>query len=637
MWAYKLLNVPALLFFSAHTLMSKFESVSIFNRNTRIALLALIAFQSANAHTFHTSGSALLDPCGVPFVVRGVNAGIAFPVDNNADSLEQITRTGANAVRLTFRWRINRSNPDLVNNALQKAAENHLLAIPSIWDASGDMNKLDFAVNFWTQPEMVAVLRRYEDNLLLNIGNEIGGGDVSFEEFTARYAQAVQKIRDAGLHMPLVVDAAAWGRGENYLLENANALIESDPDHNLLFSWHPWDQSAAPDDAIANQLKQRFKATVDAAAANNIPLLVGEFSSVGAQETGHVPYQYMMEYADTHNVGWLWWWWSSGATPDKHALTTNGAFGSWANVGEEVAMTSPYGINATAKRTHYLSSGSCAPGTQLEVESTPNRPKMLRARVMKGAEVLLYWQIIASNEKNFDIEVSSDNQQTWKLVKVLGPDSQKVAIGAAKEYIYTLDRSKYLDPNHGYDPSLNYSTDYWVRVGAYRASNAVAYSTPIKITTNSASGMCANNSSGSGLYAQYFDARYSWPGFTTIDPQIDFDWGTGSPNPSDPTAPKDHFAVAWYGSIQPPANGEYTFYTNSDDFATVWIDGVKILDNSGAFANGWAVGKVNLSAKQKHSILVEYREWDNSASMALYWGSNQFERQLVPSCVLFPE
>lgn len=617
-------------------LMSRITIVSSLNRRIRVAMLALIACQSANAQPFRTEGSTILDPCGEPFVVRGVNAGIAFPADANAKSLSEITQTGANAVRLTFRWALNRSNPDVVNNALQKAADNHMVAIPSVWDATGDMSRFDFAVNFWIQPEMVAVLRKYEDNVLLNIGNEIGDANVSFTEFTGRYAQAVQKIRDAGLHMPLVIDAAGWGREENYLLENAKALIALDPDHNLVFSWHPWDQSDAPDDATANQLKQRFQSAVDTARANDIPFLIGEFSSVGATGDGYVPYQYMMEYADANQVGWLWWWWSSGNSPDAHALTTDGVFGSWANVGEEVVETSQYGIKNTAVRTHYMDFKSCSSGIPPQNEPV-SPPYRLRARSGKGAEVVLYWRDSANNEKNFDIEVSDDNQQTWKLVKVLGPDSQEATIGAGAEYIYTLDQSNYLDKNNGYDPSLNYSTDYWIRVKAYRSQDAVAYSTPLKITTGTEPTACSGGAKGYGLSAQYFDDWNIWPGFITIDPQIDFDWGTGSPNPLDLTAPTDHFSVAWYGSIEPPADGEYTFYTKSDDFARVWIDGVKILDNWGAFANGWAVGKATLSGGTKHSILVEYGEWDRTASISLYWGSNQMQRQLVPSCVLFPE
>lgn len=614
--------------------MFQFKSVAILNRYTCLALLALIALQSANAQTFHTDGSTLLDPCGEPFVIRGVNTGIAFPVDNYANSLEQITQTGANAVRLIFRWRINKSNPSLMANALQKAAEKHMVAIPSVWDATGNFGKLGFTVDFWTQPEMVTVLRQYEDNVLLNIGNEVGDGKVSQELFLAGYAQAVQKIRNAGLHMPLVIDAAGYGREENYILDNAKTLIDLDPDHNVMFSWHPWDQSAAPDDAAAEQLKQRFKAVVDTAAANDIPLLIGEFSSVGALQTGYVPYQFMMEYADNNDIGWLWWWWSSGQNVDAHALTTDGIFGHWANVGEEVVMTGLYSINATAKRTHYMSNGICASGTQPQDEPVPSPPYRLRARATKGAEVLLYWRDSANNERNFDIEVSNDNQQSWKLVKVLGPDSQEAAIGAGGEFVYTINRSMYLDPSQGYDPSLDYATDYWIRVGAYRAPNAVAYSTPVKITTKPDPSTCSN---GSGLFAQYFDAWNIWPGFITIDPQIDFDWGDGSPNPSDETAPTDHFAVAWYGNLQPQFDGEYTFYTDSDDFATVWVDGVKILDNSGPNDRGWAVGKATLSARQKHSILVEYREWSGQANMSLYWASNQLKRELVPSCRLFPE
>ena len=94
--------------------------------------------QPVDASPFKTVGDTLTDPCGQSFLIRGVNSGIAFPEDPSAKSLREISKTGANTVRLTFRWLINKSSPRLISMALKKAAENKMVAMPSIWDATGD-------------------------------------------------------------------------------------------------------------------------------------------------------------------------------------------------------------------------------------------------------------------------------------------------------------------------------------------------------------------------------------------------------------------------------------------------------------------------------------------------------------------
>lgn len=577
------------------------------------ALFAVLISQPIQADTPKTYGPWLFDACKEQVVVRGVNAGIAFPSDPTAASLSEISQTGANAVRLTFRWLYNRSDPQSVRTALQKSTENHMLAIPSLWDATGDWSKLPFAVDFWTRPEMVAVLREYEDMLLLNIANEAGDGSVTQEDFRQGYAQAIRSMRQAGLHMPLVIDAAGVGRDENTILDNAQFLIASDPDRNLLFSWHPWDQ---------DQPRLRYETFLKSVLAKKIPVLLGEVSSVGALYQGEIDYRAILQMASEAKVGWLWWWWHSGGRADAHSLTLDGKFGNWANVGEEVVMTSPYGIDASAKRTIYLNTRSCG----LRV-AKPTAPSNLTAVATTGAEVQLSWKDRSYNEKNFDIEVWDNGSARWKFVKAVASNTVSANIGAAGEFVYSMNSAQGL--------GLNYSTTYQFRVGAYVDKNNIAYSSPVSVTTKPNPSVC---SSGDGLLGEYFlpaGANGAWNDLARVDPQINFNWGSGSLDPADPTAPSDNFDVIWQGEIEPQFDDEYTFYTESDDFARVWIDGTLVVDNWQGFANGWAVGKIQLQAGVKYAISVEYKEFTGDAKMSLHWASSKLKRELVPQCRLF--
>ncbi|MGR8929528.1 MAG: PA14 domain-containing protein [Gammaproteobacteria bacterium] len=573
----------------------------------------------AVAATFTTVGSELADPCGEPFLIRGVNSGIAFPADPGAKNLAQIAKTGANTVRLTFRWAINKSDPQAVAIAIRRAAENNMLAIPSIWDATGKWSMFPFAVDFWSQPDMVAELRKFEDLVLLNIANEAGGGEVTNDQYRQGYLQAIYQLRNAGLHMPLVIDAANWGRRESDILQNAKYLIEHDPDHNLVFSWHPWDTKQPP---------ARYEKAFKSAHEAGIPLIIGEFSSTGVSYKLPIDYRYLMQHAADHKVGWLWWWWTSGSEIDGHALTQDGIYGHWANVGEEVVMASQYGIQATSLRTPYLKDRTCAGRENATL--LPAAPSNLQAESTQGAEITLSWQDNSSDEKNFDIEVYDSKSDAWRLLKVVGPNTESVTLGANLAYIYSLDSS--------HDPSLGYQTSYRFRVGAYKAKNAISYSDSAGATTGANVGTCSN---GDGLKGEYFSAehrsqdftQYVKPSLVRIDSNIDFSWKVGSPDPQQLS--NDHFQVRWTGYIEPQFSGEYAFYTNSDDFARVWIDDEQVIDNWRAFAGGWATGKAKLVAGKRYSIRVEYREWDRFASMRLYWSSPQLVRELVPQCRLF--
>jgi len=297
--------------------------------------------------TMYVEGRWLRDRCGEQVVLRGANAGIAFPSDPQAEDLAQLAQTGANAVRLTFRMIYNNSSPSDVDIALTKAREAGLIAIPSVWDATGDWGKLGDCVDFWLDPEMVEVLKEHEEYTILNIANEAGTSAVTNDQYRTEYAAAIQRIRAAGLKMPLMIDAANWGRNESYILENGAYLVQQDPEHSLVFSWHPWDP---------NQPATRYQNAFASSIGNDLCLVVGEFAHLDVFYDSPIPYLTIMEEAQLSSIGWLWWWWYGN---DLHSLTTDGQYGNWANAGEEVCLSSPYGIQQTSTRTHYFQTGSC--------------------------------------------------------------------------------------------------------------------------------------------------------------------------------------------------------------------------------------------------------------------------------------
>jgi mannan endo-1,4-beta-mannosidase len=225
-------------------------------------------------------------------------------------------------------------------------------------DATGDFGQLDSLINYWTRPAVVNVINAHSQALLVNIGNEVGDDQVGSDQFISGYTSAVQRIRAANIHTPLVIDAPDFGKNLDVLNASAAALLSADPDHNLIFSVHLyWGiNSGASPQFIADKL--------NAAVALNYPLIVGEFSQWGAynpngsicEEAGECDYQTIVSQTQQLGIGWYAWEWGPGnqygdVGCEKMDMTTNGQFaslkGGWPT---EVVITLPGSIRNTSTR-----------------------------------------------------------------------------------------------------------------------------------------------------------------------------------------------------------------------------------------------------------------------------------------------
>ncbi|CAG7618146.1 Beta-glucosidase [Actinacidiphila bryophytorum] len=125
----------------------------------------------------------------------------------------------------------------------------------------------------------------------------------------------------------------------------------------------------------------------------------------------------------------------------------------------------------------------------------------------------------------------------------------------------------------------------------------------------------------SGLKGEYFAGTTlsGTPALTRDDPDVDFDWGTGSP---DPALPADGFSARWTGTVTSPATAAYTFSATSDDGSRIYLDGTLIADNWGD--HGVRTVKsapVQLTAGDPHTLRVEYYENAGGASVTVGWSA----------------
>ncbi|KAA6302985.1 MAG: Protective antigen [Candidatus Ordinivivax streblomastigis] len=138
---------------------------------------------------------------------------------------------------------------------------------------------------------------------------------------------------------------------------------------------------------------------------------------------------------------------------------------------------------------------------------------------------------------------------------------------------------------------------------------------------------------GNGLTGAYYNGlNFGILCDTRIDPTINFDWGTGKPNPK---TNADNVSVRWQGKIEPRVDDEYTFYVNSDNGRRLWINDQLIIDK---WIDDYGIeysGTITLQAGQRYTIKLEYFESTGGAYCRLEWLSTRQPREIVPRSQLY--
>jgi chitodextrinase len=130
-----------------------------------------------------------------------------------------------------------------------------------------------------------------------------------------------------------------------------------------------------------------------------------------------------------------------------------------------------------------------------------------------------------------------------------------------------------------------------------------------------------------GLTGTYFsDSNLSSVSFTRVDPNVNFNWGSGSPSGS---LLADNFSVRWSGQVYIPKTDTYTFYSTSDDGVRLLVDDQQVFKNWNDHTAKEVSGSIQLTGGQKHNVVLEYYEAKGSASVNLQWSSSTITKQVI--------
>jgi mannan endo-1,4-beta-mannosidase len=285
--------------------------------------------------TFQTNGKQLLDPCGKPVILKGVNKMAVF---DHSDSLglhyfPEIAKSGANCVRIAWEMKSN-VNKQLITNSVSRldqlisnAKNNKLIPIVGLWDytntTDGGFSKLNEYVKFWQKPAVLTMIRKHRAYLIINIANEAGMADGSEDspdsltKYAKGYGDAILQLRKSGINVPLMIDGTDRGKSLHCFAVKGPQMLNADPRHNLIFSFHPY-WAKADTDANPTFIQSKF-AEVSPLA---ITIVMGELAEYGAwpgsdtinicSSKGRVDYEQFVKRAEAAGMGWLIWEWGPG-------------------------------------------------------------------------------------------------------------------------------------------------------------------------------------------------------------------------------------------------------------------------------------------------------------------------------------
>lgn len=268
---------------------------------------------------------------------------------------DEIAKTGANTVRIV--WNGEGSAAEL-DTAIGNALSRGLIPMIENHDATGDLNVLPSVVDWWVRQDIVNVIKKYEKDLLVNIANESGDGNVNASTFAAAYKTAITRMRNADINTIFFIDAPSWGQNIDVLQATYSELLNHDPLSNLMFSVHMW-----WNDPNGDRVRTELQESVNI----NMPLVVGEFAQHAVYLCDQSPFDYgtLLTEAERHSIGWYAWSWGGVDNGDcagqgSFDMTTGGIFGNWEEPwGEAVALSHPASINNTSFKPDSIIYGSC--------------------------------------------------------------------------------------------------------------------------------------------------------------------------------------------------------------------------------------------------------------------------------------
>jgi hypothetical protein len=168
----------------------------------------------------------------------------------------------------------------------------------------------------------------------------------------------------------------------------------------------------------------------------------------------------------------------------------------------------------------------------------------------------------------------------------------------------------------------------WNKVTVYRNGVLVLGTEPTLTLRNPENP--ANTSQG--LHYKYFVG--SWNPLPNFDSLIPTTTGTTTNIDLTKAEQGDNYGLRFDGYIDVPTDGNYTFYTNSDDGSNLYIGTTLVVNNDGNHGPRERSGVIGLKAG-KHAIRVEFFENGGGEVLTASYAGPGITKQVIPTSVLY--
>lgn len=334
------------------------------------SVIALAATQTAVAD-WTVQGNQILDPNGNPFVYRGVNLGQLPTASSLSYVIEDIAKTGANAIRIPV--------DGMRSSDAQKYVDlckKHKLvcvftnaAMRGYGDAFNSPGSTAF-IDTWIFG-LKELLQQNTDYVVIDVASGPAGNGMDRNFYVGHMELAIQLLRLNGINNQLIIDGANWGQDWDFhMRDTAEYLRDKDPLKNIVFNVHMFEAYNNP--ATVRTYLHHF---VD----RDLPIIVGEFGPVRRDRpmeqrnpytTNDVAEDEIMAISRELGVGYLGWTWSGSPTnyADLNMVTNFDPLQmtAWGNK----LVNGENGIKQTAKpATHFENSSSSSSMSSSSVSS----------------------------------------------------------------------------------------------------------------------------------------------------------------------------------------------------------------------------------------------------------------------------
>ncbi len=344
-----------------------------------LTFLLVLPFFNADAQNMTVSGKILKDVNGNEVTLRGMNFPImdVGSVNLNTPStytylIDEFVKTGSNVIRIPWNtngvhWRdkpASGGTPGTMDGYIANGKlgafidycfSKNIFVILEIHDLTCNNNWTAFnntIVPFWTSPNVVNLINTHKSKLIVNIANEFGydsnwGGNNT--TFKTNYINAVSTLRNAGISVPIMIDAANCGMASSSLVSISSDILEADPQKNIIFSVHTyWSAYASTNveiDAKMNEMINSQQCFVLGEIAN-----IQDNNVCGDTDITAI-YKRVLTNACHAKMGWLSWSYYIDCAANRQATTT-GYFANLTTFGDDLVNNPIYGLkNSTCGTT----------------------------------------------------------------------------------------------------------------------------------------------------------------------------------------------------------------------------------------------------------------------------------------------